>query len=271
METRHRIAILAVVAAVLVVYAASIAPVAQDPAYHDFADDRTFLRITNFMDVASNLPFLLVGIAGFVVLFGQRTTFVTDAERWPYAIFFAGIALTSVGSGYYHLDPDNARLVWDRLPMTLGFMGILSAVLDERVRQKLGLVALPMLVAAGIASVAYWHGSELSGHGDLRPYLLVQFGSLLIVLISLLVFPSRYTEQKWLALALAGYGLAKLVETFDTNVYETMRVVSGHTLKHLAAAGASYCVIEMLRRRSVADGEIAACEPAFTRCPSPLS
>ena len=262
METRYRVAILASIAAVLAVYTASLGPIAQDPAYHDFADDRTFLGLANFMDVASNLPFLFVGVAGLIVAFDRSTTFADDDERWPYAVFFVGIALTSVGSGDYHLDPENTRLVWDRLPMTLGFMAILSAVLAERVSQKLGLASLPWLVAAGIASVAYWHATETSGLGDLRPYLLVQFGSLMIVLISLLLFPSRYTEQKWLAFALAGYGLAKLLETFDTNVYDATRFVSGHTLKHLAAAAASYCVVEMLRRRRIAHIDVAVCEPS---------
>ena len=256
MKTRYRIVLLGCIAVALAICAATLAPIAQDPSYHDFADDRTFLRVENFGDVASNLPFLVVGVAGLFVVFRRSMVFAAKAERWPYAVFFAGVALTSIGSGYYHLDPDNSRLVWDRLPMTLGFMGILSAVLAERVSRKLGIVALPILIAAGITSVAYWNSSEMRGQGDLRPYLLVQFGSLVIVLVSLLLFSSRYTGQQWLAMALAGYAAAKVLEAFDDNVYAALRVVSGHTLKHLAAAAASYCILEMLKRRKVEAGDV---------------
>lgn len=181
--------------------------------------------------------------------FNWRTTCRTINERWPYSVFFLGVALTFIGSSYYHLHPDNARLVWDRLPMTLGFMGILSAVLAERVSLKAGLVALPLLVSAGIASVSYWHLTEIRGHGDLRPYSLVQFGSLLIVLVILLLYRSPYTQQKWFFIALAAYVMAKAFEEFDRAVYAGFRLLSGHTLKHLAAAAAAYCIVQMLRQR----------------------
>lgn len=43
------------------------------------------------------------------------------------AVLFAGVLLTSAGSTWYHLAPTNDSLVWDRLPMTLGFMGLFAA------------------------------------------------------------------------------------------------------------------------------------------------
>ena len=39
-------------------------PIAQDPTYHQFADQRTLLGIPNFWNVVSNLPFVLVGAMG---------------------------------------------------------------------------------------------------------------------------------------------------------------------------------------------------------------
>jgi hypothetical protein len=242
MDKRYRIAVLVAIAVAAFAYTTSLPPFAQDATYHNFTDHRNFLGMANFVDVASNVPFLIVGLWGLFVTFNWRTTCCTIGERWPYAVFFVGVALTFVGSSYYHLHPDNARLVWDRLPMTLGFMGILSAVLTERVSLKAGLVALPLLVFAGIASVVYWHVTEIRGHGDLRPYSLVQFGSLLIVLAILLLFPSPYTQQKWFLIALTAYVIAKTFETFDRVVYAGLRLLSGHSLKHLAAAAAAYCI-----------------------------
>lgn len=253
MNKRFRMAVLVAIIVVAVAYTALLPPIAQDTAYHNFADRRNFLGIANFLDAASNVPFLFVGLWGLLVTFNRRTAFCGSSERWPYAVFFFGVTLTFIGSSYYHLHPDNARLVWDRLPMTLGFMGVLAAVLAERVSLKAGVVALPLLVSAGIASVAYWHMTENRGQGDLRPYSLVQFGSLLIVLAILLMFRSAYTEQKWLSLALAAYVMAKVFEACDRMVYAGLRLVSGHTLKHLAAAGAAYCILQMLWRRSIAN------------------
>ena len=246
MDKRYRIAVLVAIIVAAVAYTASLPPIAQDANYHVFADHRTFFGIPNFLDVASNAPFLFVGLWGLLVTFNRRTACRTVSERWPYAVFFIGVTLTFIGSSYYHLHPDNARLVWDRLPMTLGFTGILSAVLAERVSLTAGLVASPLLVSAGIASVGYWHLT-----GDLRPYSLVQFGSLLIVLVTFLLFRSRYTRQNWFWVALAAYMIAKAFETFDRAIYTGLRLLSGHTLKHLAAAAAAYAILQMLRQRSI--------------------
>ena len=95
-----------------------ISPIAQDQAYHLFADQRSVLGIPNFWNVMSNLPFLLVGVAG--ISFVHRN--VRDPLRNLWLVFFAGIFVTAFGSGYFHLAPNNGTLAWDRLTMTIGFM-----------------------------------------------------------------------------------------------------------------------------------------------------
>jgi hypothetical protein len=46
------------------------------------------------------------------------------------------------------------------------------------------------------------------------------------------------------------YVLAKILETGDRQIFAlTGHTVSGHTLKHLAAAMAGYWMLRMLRRR----------------------
>jgi hypothetical protein len=134
--------------------------------YHQFADRRSFLGIPNFGDVTSNLPFAVIGIWGIVLLLRsnpQRIAehFVDPQERWPYLFVFAGLLLTAFGSSYYHLAPDNARLVWDRLPMTITFMGMVAAVIAERISVRLGLWLLPFLLCVGLASVFEWYWSEV--------------------------------------------------------------------------------------------------------------
>ena len=126
---------------------ALVPPVAQNPAYHHFADQRALLGVPNFLNVVSNLPFLLAGALGFWSLAGGRRagrtdTFITPEERQPYWPFFTGVALTGVGSAYYHWRPDNTTLFWDRLPMTVAFMGLLASVIGERISRGAGRRAL---------------------------------------------------------------------------------------------------------------------------------
>jgi hypothetical protein len=143
-RTRRGLLILAALVILATGLIFSRPPVPQPASYHDFADQRTFFGVPNFMDVASNLPLLIVGVWGLLVVFGRGSSraFLTRAERWPYAVFFRGVALTCFGSSDYHLHPTNPRLVWDRLPMTLGFMGIVTAVAAERISARAGVLSL---------------------------------------------------------------------------------------------------------------------------------
>jgi hypothetical protein len=255
MRRTQMVRLFSVVVAVSGAVAATLAapPVPQPLAYHNLADQRSWLGIPNALNVLSNLPFAVVGLLGLVLIFGKvgrRVPFHDSWERWPYAALFAGVALTTVGSSYYHLAPDNARLVWDRLPMTLGFMGLLTAVLAERVSLPLARWLFSPLLVVGAASVAYWYWSEVQGAGDLRPYLLVQFGSLLVVVLLLVLYPTHYGGGRYLSAGLAAYAAAKAFELADGRIFALGRIVSGHTLKHLVAAGAVACLVAMLRARA---------------------
>jgi hypothetical protein len=250
---RRRAGLLVALVALLIVGAALLPPIAQDPAYHDFADQRPAGGIPNILNVLSNVPFLLVGALGFLFLDRDRrhragTAFVTSGERQPYWFFFAGIALTGLGSAWYHWRPNNARLFWDRLPMTIAFMALIASVVGERISRRAGARILWPLLIIGAASTLYWHVGEQRGHGDLRPYALVQFGSMALIPLILVLFPPRYTATTDLVAAAGWYVAAKAFEHFDRGIY-TLIGVSGHTGKHLAAAAGAYWVLRMLARR----------------------
>jgi hypothetical protein len=253
--SRRRIArhaILAAVAAAGAIAVLSQPPIDQDPAYHLMADRRALFGIPNALNVLSNIPFAVAGVVGLLSVFSPRPgakPFTDPWERWPYAALFAGTALTTIGSAYYHLAPDNARLVWDRLPMTVGFMGLLTSVVAERSSLPVARRLFVPLLACGGASVVYWYWSELRGAGDLRPYALAQFGSLAVVLVLLALYDARYSGSVYLWAGLAAYGSAKLFEMADRAFFDLGHLVSGHTLKHLAAALGVGCVVVMLRTR----------------------
>jgi hypothetical protein len=237
--------------AVAIAVAALFFPRTPQPlSYHRFADTRTSLGISNFGDVASNLLFFVSGICGLGFLFRQSSSerFLDTRERWPYFFVFLGLIFTAVGSAYYHLAPDNARLVWDRLPMTIVFMPLAAAMIVERVSVKLGLYLLPVLMAVGIASVLQWHASELRGAGDLRFYAAVQLYALLALLVALLL-PPRYTRGSHLLVVAGLYVIAKICETADRQIFSLGHLVSGHTLKHLVAGTAGFWILRMLQKR----------------------
>jgi len=226
----------------------------QPLSYHLFADRRAFLGIPNFGDVASNVPFAVIGVWGLVFLRRLHSAqtasehFVDRREQWPYLFVFIGLVLTAFGSSYYHLHPDNARLVWDRLPMTITFMAMVAAVIAERISLRLGLWLLPILLFTGIASVLQWYWSEVRGAGDLRFYAALQAYSVLVILLAFL-FPQRYTSASDFGLVIGFYVLAKILELLDRPIFHALHYVSGHTLKHLAAAAAGYFILRMLQRR----------------------
>jgi len=252
---RRQIWVATLGAALILGLLALIGPIHQPISYHDFADQRVFLGIAHAGDVLSNLGFLIVGFAGLFFLLQRSAaslgrTSVTLAERRSYLFFFLGVLLTAFGSAYYHLAPDNARLVWDRLPMTVAFMALLAAVISERADERLGARLLAPLIAGGIASVLYWRWTDLRSNDDLRFYGLVQVGTLVGVLALTLLRPSRYTRAKDPFLVICLYGLAKAFEVLDRPVFALGQIVSGHTLKHLVAALACYFVLRMLYLRA---------------------
>jgi hypothetical protein len=237
-------------AAVVAIAALLIPRTPQPLSYHQFADRRSWLGIPNFGDVTSNILFLVAGLWGFLFLCrkSSRERFIDARERWPYVFIFLGLLLTAVGSAYYHLAPDNARLVWDRLPMTVVFMALVAAMVGERVNVRLGLWLLPVLMAVGMESVIHWHLSEQRGAGDLRFYAAVQLYALLALLTALLL-PPRYTMGSYLLVVAGLYVLAKICETEDAPIFAWGHLVSGHTLKHLAAGTAGYLILRMLQNR----------------------
>lgn len=250
--TRLRLLVLALVTAVSAIAIFSMDPIPQDPSYHQFADDRALFGIPNFQNVMSNLPFLLIGGAGLLLL-RRRLVRPGDleevSETAAWLFLFLGILLTTFGSAWYHLRPDNSSLVWDRLPMTLGFMGFFAGIIGERIGQRAYRLLLWPLLGIGVASVLVWYAGEVHGAGDLRLYALVQFFPLLLIPLLMAFYQPRYTGGVWVFVALAAYAAAKAFEHYDHEIYRALGFVSGHPLKHLAAAGGCWALLHMFSRR----------------------
>jgi len=245
----NRLKIIVTILAVSIIAVFSMVPIAQDPGYHDFADRRGMINIPNFYNVLSSLPFVIIGVLGMrLVALGRATGGLVELQA-VYMTFFIGVFLTGFGSAYYHYHPDNQTLLWDRLPMTIAFMALFSAILGEYISSQIAMKLFVPLLTSGIASVVYWHVSELKGHGDLRAYVLVQFLPVLLIPLILWLFNSRLNGNKYIWGIIIAYAVSKLMEFFDARIYSTLGVISGHSLKHLIAAFAAFIFYRALRNR----------------------
>lgn len=220
-----------------------LSPIPQDPEYHRFADARRYFDIPNFFNVISNIFFLFVGMAG--VRFSLRTELGRAQRAW--LVFFAGVTLVSAGSTYYHWHPENTTLIWDRIPMTMAFMALFVALLSEHIDMAILPRLLLPAVLLGLASVAYWAWQD-----DLRFYAWVQFFPLLVLPLVMWLFRSRYTHQQMMLLALFWYVLAKVLELADKPIFDLLHgLISGHALKHIAAAIGCLMILRMLQHRTL--------------------
>ncbi len=228
-------------------------PVPQDPAYHEFADRRTIFGVANFLNVMSNLPFLVIGLWGIVFVFRHRQSVCLPGLELAYIVFFSGIFLTAFGSGYYHLDPSNDPLVWDRLPMTIGFAGLFAIIIGEFVSPRIGRAVVIPLLLIGIASVEYWAWTETIGVGDLRPYAVVQFLPMMLLPVILLIYKPAIGSAKYFWIMLLFYVLAKLAEQLDESILAAGGLISGHSLKHMFAAMTPATLLyALMQRRTLA-------------------
>jgi hypothetical protein len=211
-----------------------VPPIPQDQAYHQFADQRMLFGIPNFWNVTSNLPFALVGAVGLWQFRNDPATIV----------FFAGVFLTAFGSAYYHWAPSDGTLFWDRLPMAIAFSAVLAAAVEERIDARTGRMLLWPLVVLGVISLLVWRWT-----GDLRLYAWVQFFPVLALPVMFLLLKPKYTGTMYWIIAAGWYVLAKVLEYTDAAIYSAGHWLSGHTLKHLAAAAATYAILRYYQTR----------------------
>jgi len=210
-----------------------LSPIPQDQSYHQFADQRAIFGIPNFWNVVSNIPFLAVGAIRL-----RRSH--DDAA----VIFFFGVLLTGIGSSYYHWDPNDNTLFWDRLPMTLSFTAIFALAVKERVNARVGAILLWPSLVIGLFSLLLWRWSN-----DLRLYFWVQFFPGISVILLFLLYPARRTGIRYWIVAGLLYSLAKMLEFTDKTIFSAGNLLSGHTLKHFAAAAACYAIVRYFQTR----------------------
>ena len=250
--------LLAIVGIIAIIGFALSSPIEQKEDYHNFSDTLTIGGIPNFWNVISNLPFLIVGVYGIIRLKKM------GRFNFQFLTFFIGISLVAIGSGYYHLNPNSSTLVWDRLPMTIVFTALMSIVISEFIDLKKGKMLLIPLLLIGMISIIYWVSLD-----DLRLYALVQYYPIIAIPIILILFKSEENSPKGFWLLLITYLIAKLFETYDFEIHKTLKLMSGHSLKHLAAAVGIYLlIISYVRQNKIIEEQLPTKPKLHSRLPS---
>lgn len=213
--------------------------------YHLFADQIDLFGIPHGWDVLTNLIFIVVGTQGLILCLKQRHKLLA-AKSW--IVFFASILLIGPGSAYYHWDPNNVTLVWDRLPMGVGFMALYLILMIEHLNPKWEIALIPFSLL-GLTSVLVWAMLD-----DLRLYFWVQFSTFLTIPLILLLFRSSLPHRSGYYYCFLFYLLAKITEHLDHQIYQlTAQTVSGHNLKHLLAGAGIWFLVDMIRKRLAAE------------------
>ncbi len=221
-------------------------PIAQNQDYHVFVDARKLFGIPNFFNVITNLPFALVGLLGMQVVSSIKEK---KLKHISLAIC-TGFLLVTIGSGYYHLRPNNNTLVYDRIPIIIIVMSFFAFIIYYSISLKKGYEALIVFNIIGVMSVIYWIMTEHKGHGDLRWYGLVQFFPIVAIPVMLWLYNTTFKYWKQIAIIFLLFGIARISEIFDKEIYDLLnQTISGHSLKHLFMAAAGYEIIVLLRYR----------------------
>ncbi len=248
---KRDILVLGFITLVVIAIVLSMPAIPQSKIYHSFADQRAVWGIPHFYNVLSNIPFLVVAVWGY---FWHRSgrLHCLASHQLSYRLFFIAVGLVCFGSIYYHVEPNNETLVWDRIPITVAFMSLFSIIIAEFISERFALKIRMILILAGILSVLFWITTESLGDGDLRFYILVQLIPLILIPIILLRFIGTFSSVKSYWFLLAAYSVAKLAEVYDKPIYEFLGFISGHTLKHLiVAVGIVFLIIGFHLRRQV--------------------
>jgi hypothetical protein len=236
-------------------------PIAQIPDYHNFSDQLEIAGIPHFADVLSNMGFALVAMWGLLCLTPAKEINGIRYGWAGYRLFLIGLFFTAIGSSYYHLEPDNAHLVWDRLPIALACSGLLAGVWGEVHGKNSATFALWLALVA-VLSVAWWYFTEQSGAGDLRPYLILQGLPIILVPLWQWIYDMRCVDRRAFGGALLIYVIAKFAELNDHEIAAAFGMLTGHTLKHLLATGAAALIVARLICRTHEPRQIVITRPA---------
>jgi hypothetical protein len=232
---------------VFIIMALFYGPISQPQEYHDFADDREILGVPNALDVMSNLAIIYPGVVGLAFIHESRNrTQVSEDEISIQITLFSGMILTFAGSVWFHLDPTDSTMLWDRLGMSVVIGSCISLLIHDMWDRNLAAkIHLPIIIAS-IVSVLWWPVFD-----DLRVYFIVKHHPFILFPIFLLCGRRIYDKVSGYYWGLSMFLLATIFEFADQQIFEITGIISGHTLKHIAAGIGLWFLMVMIRDREL--------------------
>lgn len=229
----------------LIVVALSYGPISQPQDYHDFADDRELLGIPNGLDVMSNLAIVFPGLVGLAFVHERRTNpRVSDDETSIHITLFSGMILTFAGSVWFHLDPNDSTMLWDRLGMSIIIGSCISLLINDLWDRGIAARIHIPIVVASVISVLWWPVFD-----DLRVYFIVKHHPFILFPILLFFGNQLYNKISGYYWGLSMFILATIFEFADEVIFDITGFISGHTLKHIAAGIGLWFIMDMIRER----------------------
>ena len=232
-KTPEKLALLVSLFLICLLITVASKPIAQAADYHHFVEQQIFMGLPHALNVLSTLPLLVVAFIGLFMAIQSDNKIGSLANAEAYGALFFTTAMVAVGSCIYHLWPSDHTLLWERLPMALSLMSLLSIMVGEFVANKLGRLTLYPALVIGALAVLYWYHTEIQGTSDLRGYLLIQMYPLLVMPIMLLLYSTAHKHQKAYWWLLGGLVVAKICLHYDQQIVNLQVAISGHTLKNL--------------------------------------
>jgi hypothetical protein len=221
----------------------SVDSIAQDPAYHDFADQRALLAF-QLLNVASNLPFALVGLFGLAV---RRGCAVRSCA--PSTSPTAREPPRRLRLRLHHAAPSTPALAWDRLPMTVAFMALFALVLRDRLSNLAAArLAAHSLVPPSSPARPHRPLAATERTGRRRDRTLVQFPPMLLIRSC----SCSTTEMPRRALALVQPRELfqwRRSSVYDRRIYEATELLSGHSSSTPLPRSLALVVLAALRPR----------------------
>ncbi|CAM8919683.1 unnamed protein product [Rhodiola kirilowii] len=163
------------------------------PKHHSYADKRNFLGVPNTLNVITNFPFLIVGVLGLVLcLQGSFFVISSKGEALGWTLFYLSIVGVAFGSAYYHIKPDDTRVMWDTLPMMTAHSALLYSLLVERVGIRMGLTCLSALLGLAFLCTCCERTFD-----DLRLCVIYQLIPSTVITVVTLFYPSKFTHSRY--------------------------------------------------------------------------
>jgi hypothetical protein len=188
----------------------------------------------------------VVGLWGLINFYKNKYIKISNSFSVLLNLFFISIILTGLGSSYYHLSPKDFTLVFDRLALSFTFAVILAMLASIRISERSGFHTLAELIILAPLSVLLWNYN-----GNLTPYAVVQFGGIIIIVLTLLLTKAQKQSPCFTSLIIL-YGFAKVTEFYDVEIFNlSQNLISGHTLKHLIGALAVLVFISPLKVKKI--------------------